>query len=343
MRSKVYLGVFAAAALTASAAGAQTEMKPGDVPTVTVINKAPTVEGASADDASPPTLAVSPGTPERPSAVTAPTAAGAPERPSTAAAPAAAGAPALPGAPSAPAAVAAPAQPGSPTAVTPAGSAASPAEPSASAEAAAPQLPPELTLAIDIDLTKQSMNVSENGAHRFTWSISSARYGYRTPTGTFQPTWMSKMWYSRQYDYAPMPHAVFFHQGVAIHGSYATRMLGTPASHGCVRLAPKNAATLFKLVNSHGKARTQIVVHGTPNHSGARVAYDDYPREVMPMRRASQYRYLPPSYYGRGYSAYGASPGPTYAPSRGRRGSVAQQRRLPPRGLYNSYTYGYGF
>ena len=77
------------------------------------------------------------------------------------------------------------------------------------------------------------MKISENGEPLYTWPISSARYGYRTPTGTFQPTWMSKMWYSRQYDYAPMPHAIFFHQGVAIHATYATRALGSPASHGC--------------------------------------------------------------------------------------------------------------
>ncbi|HEX2843517.1 L,D-transpeptidase [Hyphomicrobium sp.] len=331
MRSKVYLGVFAAVLLSAGAAGAQTEMTPGaprDVPTVTIINKSAAADSRSVDEASPPTLTVSPGAPERPSA---------------AAAPASAGAPATPGAPSAPSVAGVPAQPGTAAAATPAASAASPADPSPSAEAAALQPPPEPTLAIDIDLTKQSMNVSENGVHRFTWPISSARYGYSTPTGTFRPTWMSKMWYSRQYDYAPMPHAVFFHQGVAIHGSYATRMLGTPASHGCVRLAPKNAATLFNLVNGHGKERTQIVVHGTPSHSGARVAYDDYPREVLPMRRASQYRYLPPSYYARGYSGYGASPSAYYAPARGRRGYAAQQRRIQPRGLYNGNSYGYGF
>lgn len=207
----------------------------------------------------------------------------------------------------------------------------------AGAEPATPAPPPPLpTLSIDIDLTRQLMTVSERGVPLHTWQISSARYGYRTPTGSFQPTWMTKMWYSRQYDLAPMPHAIFFHKGVAIHGTYATRALGNPASHGCVRLALGNAATLFKLVSHHGKERTEIVVHGTPDHSTAgRVA--SYGRQasedVVQFRRASPYRYLPPSAYGRGDVAY------RYGTTR--RAYAAP--RYAPRGLYNGYSFGYGF
>lgn len=203
----------------------------------------------------------------------------------------------------------------------------------ATAELPAEEIPAEPTLAISIDLSRQSMTVSEEGTPLYTWPISSAAYGYRTPVGTYKPTWMAKMWYSRQYDNAPMPHAIFFHKGVAIHATYALRSLGRPASHGCVRLAPKNAATLFRLVNRHGKDRTEIVVHGQPNHGSDRVAGSNR------MRR-SQQRYLPP----RGYSAYSPPPGYYYAPPRQRRGAYAQQqRRYQPRGLYNSYSSGYGF
>jgi lipoprotein-anchoring transpeptidase ErfK/SrfK len=196
---------------------------------------------------------------------------------------------------------------------------------------------PEPTLTISIDLGRQAMTVSENGEQRYSWIVSTAAYGYRTPTGTFKPTWMSKMWYSRQYDNAPMPHAVFFHKGVAIHATYATRSLGRPASHGCVRLSPKNAATLFKLVNSHGKERTQIVVHGRPDHSTERIAASD---RFGRIRRGTAQRYLPPSAYAqRGYSNYGQ----VYAYGGRQRGYYQQPRRAPPRGLYNSYSYGYGF
>jgi hypothetical protein len=210
--------------------------------------------------------------------------------------------------------------------------------------AAPPPPPPEPTLVIDIDLTRQAMAVSENGHAKYNWPVSSARYGYRTPTGTFQPIWMSKMWYSRQYDYAPMPNAIFFHQGVAIHGSYAIGALGRPASHGCVRLAPRNAAALYKLVNTHGKARTRIVVHGTPDHSSPRVAAEERgDGDGILIRRGNTYYYdyPPPS---RRYTAYDQRTyGYGYGSQRRDRRYYVPPRRYAPRGLYGGYTYGYGF
>lgn len=221
---------------------------------------------------------------------------------------------------------------------------AKPAEKTAEKKTAAPAPRPSPTLSVDIDLARQVMTVSEDGDPLHTWHISTGRYGYHTPTGTYRPTWMSKMWYSRQYDMSPMPHAIFFHKGVAIHGTYDTRSLGRPASHGCVRLTPKNAATLYKLVTEHGKDRTQIVVHGKPTHRvpDAQVAADTPRRgeRTERLRRgAPAYRYLPPSYYGRA-PAY--PPRGFYDdPPRSHRYSASTRR--PPRGLYGGYTYGYGF
>ena len=68
------------------------------------------------------------------------------------------------------------------------------------------------------------------------------------------------MWYSRKYDMSPMPHSVFFYGGFAIHGTGYIKRLGTPASHGCVRLHPANATLFYDLVRSYGMANTQIVV-----------------------------------------------------------------------------------
>ena len=63
-----------------------------------------------------------------------------------------------------------------------------------------------------------------------------------------------------------MPHSIFFtSDGHAIHGSYETRRLGRPASHGCVRLAPKNAERLFTLVKREGLSNVWVVVLGDPN------------------------------------------------------------------------------
>ena len=192
------------------------------------------------------------------------------------------------------------------------------------------------------------MHVSENGMSKYVWPVSSGGRGYDTPTGNFRPVWMSKMWYSRQYDYAPMPNAIFFHGGAAIHGTSATGMLGRTASHGCVRLAPGNAATLYRLVGKHGKALTRIVVHGKPNHGagpqvasrqGRRYIEDDPYRE-----RFDDYDDAPPpTYYSRRRYAYDR---PYYYAPRQRRGGnyyyPAPQRRYTQRGLFNSYG-GYGY
>ena len=117
-----------------------------------------------------------------------------------------------------------------------------------------PPPPPPVTLKVSINLTDQTMTVSENGETKHTWKISSGRRGYATPTGTYKPYRMHKMWHSRKYDWAPMPNAIFFHKGFAVHGTYATGALGRPASHGCIRLAPSNAKKLYQLVSRHGKA-----------------------------------------------------------------------------------------
>lgn len=204
--------------------------------------------------------------------------------------------------------------------------------------AEAPAPPPPPTLHINIDLTHQMLTVSENGSVRHSWLISSGRRGYATPTGTFQPTWMTRQWFSRQYDNAPMPHSIFFHQGVAIHGSWALRSLGRPASHGCVRLAPKNAATLFRMVTRHGKERTRIVVHGTPNFGAPPAVASREPgmaRGSQARRGGAPYTYLPPSAAGRSAAPYAAQ----VAPRARRRGQVQAYSPRPPRGLFT----GYGF
>jgi lipoprotein-anchoring transpeptidase ErfK/SrfK len=132
------------------------------------------------------------------------------------------------------------------------------------AEAPPAPKPIVTTLAIAIDLAQQKLVVSAHGKTIHTWPISSGTREFPTPTGTFRPGWMAKLWLSRKYDDAPMPHAIFFKDGAAIHATTSTGSLGRPASHGCVRLAPANAAALYALVTKHGMAATRISVFGTP-------------------------------------------------------------------------------
>lgn len=104
------------------------------------------------------------------------------------------------------------------------------------------------TVTARIDLSEQTMRVYVNGWPRYTWAVSTARPGYRTPVGAYRAQRLERMWYSRKYDLSPMPHSIFFKGGYAIHGTEYIKRLGTPASHGCVRLHPDHAAELFSLV-----------------------------------------------------------------------------------------------
>src|SRR5262249_45494088 len=92
---------------------------------------------------------------------------------------------------------------------------------------------------ITIDKSHQRMSVSVNGEDRYNWPISTARAGYSTPNGTYHPEHLAKRWFSHKYYGSPMPHAIFYDGGFAIHGSYETARLGRAASHGCVRLHPE--------------------------------------------------------------------------------------------------------
>lgn len=111
-----------------------------------------------------------------------------------------------------------------------------------------------------INLSSQRIDVYVNGAPVYNWPVSTARPGYRTPTGTFKPTALVRYHRSTIYDGSPMPHSIFFLRGYAIHGSYEIKHLGRPASHGCVRLHPKNAATLYSLVQKYGLGNTVIEI-----------------------------------------------------------------------------------
>ncbi len=115
---------------------------------------------------------------------------------------------------------------------------------------------------VSIDKSTQRMSVSVDGVPRYHWAVSTGRAGYGTPSGTYRPQRMERTWFSKEYYNSPMPHSIFFYGGYAIHGSYEIHRLGGPASHGCIRLHPANAATLFAVVKQRGMSDTTIVVSG---------------------------------------------------------------------------------
>ena len=120
--------------------------------------------------------------------------------------------------------------------------------------------PAHAELVIHIDKAAQRLTVERDGARGPVFVISTGRRGFGTPNGTYRPQRLERKWFSRRYYNSPMPYSIFFHGGYAIHGTNYLRQLGGPASHGCVRLHPANAATLYGLVKQEGLGRTRIVI-----------------------------------------------------------------------------------
>lgn len=111
-----------------------------------------------------------------------------------------------------------------------------------------------------ISKSGQTMDVYVGGNHYYSWPVSTGRGRYATPSGTFRPQRLALRWYSSKYNNAPMHYAVFYKGGYAIHATSEVSRLGSPASHGCVRLAPSHARQFYSLVQSYGAARTRITI-----------------------------------------------------------------------------------
>jgi L,D-transpeptidase catalytic domain len=141
----------------------------------------------------------------------------------------------------------------------------------------------EAKLDILVDKATQRMLVIQNGYMRYMWPVSTGRDETATPNGIYTPQRMERNWFSTAYYNSPMPYSIFFHNGYAIHGSYAIDRLGGPASHGCVRLHPHHAALLFDLVQQEGPNRTTIEITDMATPGGPP------PREMAAARGAEPF------------------------------------------------------
>ena len=127
--------------------------------------------------------------------------------------------------------------------------------------------PATAEIVVRVDKETQTMTVTVDRNVMYVWPVSTGMAGRDTPSGTFQPNRMDADHHSQEWDNAPMPHTIFFDMhGHAVHGFASITHLGNPASHGCVRLAPQNAALLFDLVKMEKMHDTTVVITGqTPS------------------------------------------------------------------------------
>lgn len=146
----------------------------------------------------------------------------------------------------------------------------------------------EAKIAITVDKDAQQMTVAVDGVPRYTWPVSSGNPSHETPNGKFQTFRMEEDHYSKEFDDAPMPHAIFFtKQGHAIHGTDSVSRLGSPASHGCVRLSRANAQTLWDMVKADGVMNTTVTLTGS-----SQVALARNPRPTKSARRNAEPDYV---------------------------------------------------
>ena len=173
--------------------------------------------------------------------------------------------------------------------------------------------PTEAKVLVTINKSAQRLTVSVDGEPRYDWAVSTGRAGRDTPSGTYRAFRMEKDHYSKEWDDAPMPHSIFFTQtGHAIHGSFETAKIGSPASAGCVRLAPENAEKLFALVEEQGVLNTTVEVTGDVRVALARrtpqSAATEEDGNVTPQRGYG----APPRFVEPARPRYGEGPRPPY-------------------------------
>jgi hypothetical protein len=155
-------------------------------------------------------------------------------------------------------------------------------------------------VAITVDKDNQQMTVAVDGVERYRWPVSSGIPSYETPNGSYRAFRMEEDHYSKEFDDAPMPHSIFFTKiGHAIHGTDSVNRLGSPASHGCVRLSRENASKLWDLVKQEGVLNTTVTLTGS-----SQVALARNPRRANTAvaRRAPQPQYEQQQYDSAGDS-----------------------------------------
>lgn len=164
-------------------------------------------------------------------------------------------------------------------------------------------------LVVSVSTSQQQAAVVVDGEEFYRWPVSTGTRGHDTPTGSFRPQRLERHWYSRQYHLTPMPWAMFFHRGYALHGTMESYNLGHAASHGCVRLRPDKAAVLYALMRRQGLSNTKVVVMNGPLPAapGAQPAADAAPPPERVATATAEVASRPVEYAAKAHRAFGAA------------------------------------
>jgi len=115
-----------------------------------------------------------------------------------------------------------------------------------------------------VDIKAQQMRVSIDGVEQAVWPVSTAGAHARTPHGTFHPQWTAKQHRSSIYGDL-MPYTVNYDGAYAVHGVDPTkdeeRLLGHPASNGCVRISDEHARQFLEWTRANGLKNVTIIIN----------------------------------------------------------------------------------
>jgi len=106
---------------------------------------------------------------------------------------------------------------------------------------------------IVISLSEQRARMYDAAGNEiFNTRVSTGKKGFATPKGEFVITNKYRDWTSTIYD-AKMPH--FQRLSCSDFGFHAGAVPGYPASHGCIRMPPADAARLFGMTRTGDRVR----------------------------------------------------------------------------------------
>lgn len=124
-----------------------------------------------------------------------------------------------------------------------------------------PGFPATAPITIGVSLALQRLYVYRGDTLVAVSTVSTGKVGHRTPMGDFTILQKRRWHRSNIYSNAPMPFMQrLTWRGIAIHAGHNP---GFPASHGCIRIPPVFAQTLFEMTNI-GEA---VVVTDYPLHT----------------------------------------------------------------------------
>jgi len=104
---------------------------------------------------------------------------------------------------------------------------------------------------IEINLSSQRLTAWQGGKAVFSATVSTGKASTPTYPGIFaiQRKLVSDRMRGPGYDVPNVPYSMYYYGGYAIHGAYWHNRFGTPVSHGCTNMRPKDAQFVYNFAS----------------------------------------------------------------------------------------------